>query len=498
MNIRYLSIWFRHLLTDGYALQQPGLNNIPFVMASPEHGRMVIQAVNAVAEADGIHAGMVVADARVIFPSLQVVDAKEGMEEELLNLLAEWCLRYTPDVAIDLPDGLVLNITGCPHLWGGERAYLKDLVLRLRGMGYDARAAIADTVGAAWAVARYGKITPLIENGGQKETLVTLPPAALRLEQVVTERLHKLGLYTIGSFIDMPRSTLRRRFGPEILTRIDQALGTVAERIQPIRPMPPYEERLPCLEPIRTARGIEIAISRLLEKLCLRLYREGKGLRTAILTCHRIDHERQQISISTGRPSRNTEHLFKLFELQIPTIKPALGIELFLLEAGITETLTATQETLWNATGSDEKAVAELLDKIAGKVGADKVHRYMPSEHYWPERSYKEAVSLQDQPATAWRTDRLRPVCLLPRPEKIEVSVPLPDYPPLLFRYGGKPYRIVKADGPERIEQEWWLEEGLHRDYYAVEDEGGARYWLFRSGHFDHEQSGWYLHGFFA
>jgi protein ImuB len=459
---------------------------------------MLIRAVNALAGADGIRAGMVVADARAIYPSLQVLDAKEGMEEELLNSLAEYCLRYTPDIAPNPPDGLILNIKGCPHLWGGEQAYLKDLVLKLRGMGYDVRAAIADTIGAAWAVARYGTITPLVQPGEQKQALSMLPPAALRLEQPVTERLHKLGLYTIGSFLDMPRPALRQRFGPEILTRIDQALGRVTEWMQPIRPVPPCLERLPCLEPVRTAKGIERAIGQLLKELCLRLYREGKGLRIATLTCYRVDKEKQQVRISTGRASRSPEHLAKLFALQIPAIRPALGIELFLLEATVTEALSPTQEALWNAPGKDEKAVAELLDKIAGKVGADKVHRYLPEEHYWPERSYKEALSLQEKPATRWRRDRMRPLSLLPRPEKIEVSVPVPDYPPLLFRYRDRRYRIVKADGPERIEQEWWLEEGLHRDYYAVEDENGARYWLFRSGHFDEEQSAWYLHGFFA
>ena len=153
---------------------------------------------------------------------------------------------------------------------------------------------------------------------------------------------------------------------------------------------------------------------------------------------------------------------------------------------------------LWTAAGSNEKAVAELLDRITGKIGTGKIHRYLPDEHYWPERSCKEAISLQQAPLAAWRMDRWRPVCLLPEPERIEVAVPIPDYPPFLFRYKGEPYQIVKADGPERIEQEWWLEEGLHRDYYCVEDEKGARYWLFRSGHYNEEASAWYLHGFFA
>ena len=119
---RYISIWFRHLLTDGYALGQPSLKDIPFVMAAPERGRMVIRASNVSAETDGVVVGMAVADARAIFPALHVVDAFEGTENELLEMLGEWCLRYTPDVSIDVPDGLILNISGGPHLWGGERA----------------------------------------------------------------------------------------------------------------------------------------------------------------------------------------------------------------------------------------------------------------------------------------------------------------------------------------------------------------------------------------
>lgn len=497
MNTRYLSIWFRHLLTDGYTLEHPEVKEHLFAMAAPENGRMVIRDVNSRAETEGIYAGMAVADARAIFPSLQVADAGEGREEIQLNTLAEWCLRYTPDVATDLPDGLMLHISGCPHLWGGERPYFKDLVLKLSAMGYDVRAAIADTVGAAWAIARYGKITPLIAPGIQKEAISQLPPAALRLSPVITDKLHKLGLYTIGSFIDMPRTTLRRRFGEEILHRIDQVLGVKAEPIHPIRLAPPYEERLPCIEPIRTAKGIEIAIENLLEKLCLRLSKENKGLRYAVLTCYRTDNEKQQADIITGRPSRNVTHLFKLFSLKIPTIKPALGIELFLLEATLTEPLTATQDTLWSASGTDEKAVAELLDKIGGKVGGEHVHRYLPEAHYWPERSYRKATGLQEKPATLWRSDKMRPICLLSQPKRITVTVPLPDYPPLHFFYKNKSYKIIKADGPERIEQEWWLEDGPYRDYYVVEDEHGARYWIFRSGH-SGEQSTWYLHGFFA
>jgi protein ImuB len=494
-----MSIWFRHLTTDRWIIRQPDLKDTSFVLAAPERGRMMIRAASASAEVMGIESGMVVADARAVLPSLQVFDDKPGLTEKLLHALAEWCIRYTPIVGVDLPDGLLLDITGCAHLWGGERAYLKDMVTRLRGSGYDVRAAIADTIGTAWAVCRYGTVTPVVRPGAQAAALSLLPPAALRLEADTLERMQKLGFGQVGSFMSIPSSVLRRRFGPQLLYRLDQALDGAGEIIEPIQPVEQYQERLPCLEPIRTATAILIALRKLLEMLCARFVKEGKGLRKGIFKCYRMDGKIEQIEIGTNSASCNVEHLFKLFELKVSTIEPDLGIELFIMEAPVVEDINQVQETLWNISGSnDQSEIAELLDRLAGRGGGNIIHRYLPDEHYWPERSIKTALSIQEKPQFSWRTDRPRPVNLLPKPERIEVSAPIPDYPPMLFRYQGKVYTIKKADGPERIEQEWWLQEGLHRDYYSVEDERGARYWIFRLGHYDENKREWFIHGFFA
>ena len=500
MQKRFITIWFRHLTTDWLTLRRPELKNTAFVFAAPQHGRKVITAANATAESYGVLPGMPVADAKAMVPDIEIFDEKPERAEKLLRGLGEWCIRYTPLVALDLPGGLILDISGCAHLWGGERAYLKEIVTRLRGSGYDVRAAIADTIGAAWAIARFGKVSPLIESGAQTSALLPLPAAALRLEPVVLARLQKLGLYTVGSFIGMQRTALRRRFGEGLLLRLAQAIGQAEEYIQPLQVPEPFQERLPCMEPIRTAPGIEIAIQRLLETLCLRLQQEGKGIRTAVLKCYRLDGNIQQVEIGTNRASHHLQHLFKLFQLKIASITPALGIELFVMEAMKVEDVELSQEALWaEDPGLDDEGVTELLDRISAKVGAGTIHRYLPDEHYWPERSIKAASTLQEPPLTAWRSDRPRPVRLLARPEAVEVTAPIPDYPPLMFRYKGKAHYIRKADGPERIEREWWLEGGEHRDYYNVEDDEGQRYWLFRSGHYSgSETKQWFLHGYFA
>ncbi|CAN5809901.1 DNA polymerase Y family protein [soil metagenome] len=500
MQKRYVSIWFRYLKTDWFVRRQPGLKQLPFVLVAPDHGRMIITAANDIAEQQGVHIGMALADANAIISSLQYFDDQPALPEKLLNGIAEWCIRFTPAVAIDMPDGLMLDVSGCAHLWGAERPYLADIYKRLKGFGYNIRISITDTIGTSWAVTRFAQNSFIIKPGEQLAALQLLPPAALRIEIEILERLEKLGLRQIDQFIKMPRTALRRRFGQQLLTRLDQALGYEVEMIQPVIPIVPFQERLPCMEPIVTSTGIEIALQRLLDTLCNRLKKEGKGLRYGSFKCYRMDGKIEKIDIGTNRPSRNNKHLFKLFELKIETIEPALGIELFILEAQKTEDLSPVQEKLFGlAVGLDDTGLSELLDRIAGKIGNNHIHRYIPDEHYWPERSFKLAASIHEKLLTPWKLNRPRPLQLLPRPEPIEVTAPIPDYPPMNFRYRGKLHKTVKADGPERIEQEWWLQDGQHRDYYAIEDEEGHRYWLFRLGHYDTAKSyKWFIHGFFA
>jgi protein ImuB len=496
---RFVSIWFHHLTTDWFSIRQPQLNLFPFVLKASAHGRMIITAANAKAEMEGINRGMVLADARAIVPDLQVMDDIPELPEKLLARVAEWCIRFSPIVAIDPPEGLMIDASGCSHLWGGDSDYLTDIERKLKQKGYGVRTAIADTPGVAWAVARYGKHPLVISPKRHVEALLPLPPESLRLEQDTVDRLHKLGLHQVRQFIQMPRPTLRRRFGPHFMMRLDMALGQEIETINPVMAPEPYQERLPCMEPIITATGIEIALRQLLETLCHRLQQEQKGLRAAVFKCYRVDGKIETIDIGTHRPSHSSFHLYKLFEIKLTTIEPALGIELFVLEASKVEDHIAEQGKMWKGAGGlEDLRLSELVDRLSVRLGQEAIHRYVPDEHYWPERSFKPSQTLHEQLETSWPLDRQRPINLLRHPVRIEVTAPIPDYPPMLFRHNGKLHMILKADGPERIEQEWWLQQGQHRDYYRVEDEDGNRYWLFRSGHYDDKNFQWFLHGYFA
>lgn len=497
MGKRFVSIWFRHLTTDWFAIGSPHLRELPFVLRKSVHGRMIITGANVHAEKQGIGVGMVLADARAIVPNLEVLDDKSDLLEKLLKRLAEWCIRFTPVVAVDLPDGIILDATGCAHLWGGELSYVGDITKRLRHRGYDVRVSMADTTACAWAMARFGNEPLLIPDSLHIEALLKLPPEALRLEPAAVERLHKLGLHTIGQFINMPRQALRRRFGQHLLMRLDIAMGQEFETIEPVEPIEPYQERLPCLEPIVTAAGIEIALKELLTTLCLRLQQEQKGLRMAIFKCYRVDGKIEQVEIGTHQPTHHVAHLFKLFANKLATIEPALGIELFVLESPQVEEHLSEQEKMWEGSGGlKDSRIVELIDRLASRIGAQFIRRFFPDEHYWPERSFKRA-SLSDNQVSEWK-NKPRPLKLLQTPEQIEVTSLIPDYPPMLFIHHGKRHKVMKADGPERIEQEWWHQQGQHRDYYRVEDEEGKRYWIFRLGHYHDEKFQWFIHGFFA
>jgi protein ImuB len=254
------------------------------------------------------------------------------------------------------------------------------------------------------------------------------------------------------------------------------------------------------MELIKTREGIEIALNHLLLNLCARLHKEGKGLRKAFFRAYQLEGTASGIEISTNQPTQNVEHLFQLFSIKLSTIEPKDGIELFVLGATVVEEAVIKQEQLWQSGGGmmDGK-LSDLMDRFAARLGPDAIHRFLPTEHYWPERSFKRTTEFAEEPTTGWKLDRPRPLQIVSPPALVEVTAPIPDYPPLNFRYNGQLHKVVKADGPERIEQEWWIQEGEHRDYYAVEDEEGRRYWLFRSGHYNETAAPrWFLHGFFA
>jgi protein ImuB len=414
-----------------------------------------------------------------------------------------------------------LDVTGCGHLFGGEEELLADLVQRLERAGYAARAALAETPGAAWALARFaGAEQPLIvQPGGGAAALAALPVAALRLPGVIVDGLSRMGLRCIGEVDHVPRAPLVARFGELIQRRLDQALGRLDEPISPKQPVPAFRARLGLPEPIGLREDIERGTGRLLSQLGQQLDRAQQGGRAFELACYRADNAVRRIQIRTGRPARDPERLLRLFAQHFDRLDPGPGIEVMVLTAPVSERLAPAQIALpaldkKAAAGLEQRrtkprrddiaapagaAVDDLVDRLAGRLGLDAVLTVAPRESHLPERESRLRLYEPAPPAALWRRNRPRPVRLLTRPEPVEAVALVPDHPPVLFRWRGVTHRIQRADGPERIAGEWWLEERPTRDYFRVEDDAGRRFWLYRDGLFGERTTPrWYVHGLFA
>jgi protein ImuB len=519
-----MSLWLPHFATDRihrrHARERPALlgEGTGLVTAVATAGRALVATVDAVAAANGVAPGLSLADARAMVPALRVHPADPAGDAAALDWLAEWCTRYTPWTAVEASDdgngaALWLDVAGCAHLFGGEGALLGDLLTRLGRFGHAARAAIADTPGAAWAAARFiddpqGAGIVLAPKAA-RDRLIPLPVAALRLPAVMAAELQRLGLRRVGDLLPMPRASLARRFGSLLADRLDQALGLLDEPLSPRRPIVPHQVRLAVAEPVLTAEGIAEALRRLLRRLCRQFDAEQVGARRLELSLYRVDGTVQRTGIGTSRPNREPQALERLFAERIVSIDPGFGIEAMALTAPQVEPLVALQTALvtnppprsgGGQGGGNGPELASLIDTLGNHLGFDSLRSLSPRESHIPERAVAAVSPLADRKQTAWPTLPPRPLRLFARPEPIEAIALLPDHPPVMFRWHARLHRVRHAEGPERIESEWWqpADEAAHpRDYFRIEDDSGRRFWLYRDGQ-PPNGGKWYLHGLFG
>jgi protein ImuB len=518
---RLLALWLPRFATDRLvrrrAAHAPAADlRRPLAVTADDRGRLRLAAVNRAAELAGLRPGMALADARAIEPGLAAAPADPAGDAEALEALADWCGRYTPWTAVDGGDGIVLDVTGCAHLFGGEAGLLRDLVGRLRTIGYESRAAIADGAAAARAVAATGPGygapgdplgDAIVAPGRSGAALAGLPVAGLRLDAGTVADLARLGLRRIGDLYDLPRESLAARFGPGLTERLDRALAREPEPISPRRPLPPHLARLLFAEPIGRTEDVRAALDHLLETLCDGLERAQRGARRLELALYRTDGTAQRLAVGTSRPSRRPAHLRQLFAEAYDRMDAGFGIDAATLGAAATEPLGAEQLALADG-GAAATPLADLIDRLGSRLGLAAISRPVPRESHRPERAVAAAPPLAptgSRPAR-WPDDPPRPVRLFVPPRPVEAVAPAPDDPPLLFRRHGRVHRVARADGPERLSPEWWRavpgdpgDDGEDRDYYRVEDLEGRRFWLFRAGRVrPDEPVRWFLHGSFA
>ncbi len=554
---RILSLWFPRLAAERVARRRGDAVPMPLAVVGDRNGAQVLVSLSAEAEAEGLSLGQPLRDATAICPNLLTVPADPPGEAQFLLTLRRWAGRFSPWVADEAPAGLMIDLTGSAHLHGGEEGVLARVAEDCEALGLTVRAAIADTPGAAWALARYARagVAPLRsgdaidqearatrsraakrrgwERGGNLPRAVTargaeaavivppgrlydaladLPLAALRLAPDVVDRLTRLGLRRVGDIMGLPRAALARRFGADTLRRLDQALGLEPEPVSPARPPMHFAVRLTLPDPIGLRSDVEAALDRLLPPFCDKLKARGRGVRRVLFQGFRADGGVASVEVGLARASDSPDRIRPLLHLKLDQIDAGFGIDCLRLEALATEAVSAvqhrgqievTEQALANAgrvpVGSAQ-ALEDLIGRLGARLGTEAVLRLHPADSHVPAKSAKVLMAAWSQPHDGpWPAPPgPRPLVMF-RPEPVDAPG-VPDLP-TRFRWRRRAFRLRMAAGPERLQPEWWLEDpdwrGGTRDYWRVETEGGDRLWLFygRGGAVTDQ---WYCEGVFS
>ncbi|SFB59310.1 protein ImuB [Rhizobium sp. NFR07] len=501
---RVVSIYLPDLPTDRIRRADPSIpDDQPIAVIARSGSKRWVSSADAAAKRIGVRAGMPAAKAQAIFRGLMLVDADPLADANALDRLGLWALvHYSPIVAIDGIDGLVLDTEGADHLQGGELPMITGIVNMFRSRKLTAKVAIADTWGAAHACVRaISRDTVIVPRGEVVAAVEKLPLSLLRLPEKVVDDLRLLGFRSIGELSATPRAPLALRFGPEPGRRLDQMFGRIKEPIDPIRTAELVEVSRSFQEPIGAAETINKYVGRLVVQLCGELEKRGLGVRRTDLIVHKVDNTIQAIRAGTAKPARDVAWLTKLFKDRTDKIEPGFGIEKLVLVAVAAEPLKEQQKAS-RLLEEDDNDITPLID-IFGNRG-QRVYRVAPVASDVPERSVRQIPAVAEETEESWVGHWRRPVRLFDRPEQIQAIALMPDYPPASITWRGKRHRVKRADGPERVFGEWWRtpnELEAVRDYFAIENDDGERYWIFRSGDGVDPQTGshrWFMHGIFA
>ena len=521
-----MSIWLARLSVDRWRrASTPEADSAPTALIlETAHGPR-ITAANNVGLAAGARAGMLLADARALCPDLAAIPADPAGDLATLEKLALWAQRWGPWSALDPPDGLLVDVTGAAHLFGGEARLLADVAAAFAQRGLTARAALAPTAGAAWALSHYAHRGAAILASGDDplRLLGDLPVAALRLDDDVLTALRRLGIKRLGELAGVSgageddiareaaaRDALRRRFrnrhspAANPLLRLDQLLGKVPEPLLPViaRPMPLVQRRL--MEPLRHRTPLDTVLADLAADMVRALEARGEGARRLELALWRVDGEVLQRRIELAAATREAGHITRLFAARLDDVDAGFGIEMVQLRASWSEPLHLAQADLDAAAEDHGTSLAACIDRLSVRLGPRAVTRPVLRASHIPERAQgwqpPLAPVFPSQHPLAFHT---RPLKLLDRPEPIAVLHAAPDGVPQRFRWRGEVREVTRAQGPERIAPEWWRERSSTRlrDYYRIEDAAGRRYWIYRQGLIGDGRGGvpeWFLQGLYA
>ena len=444
---------------------------------------------------------MSLAHARSLVTKLALQQLPFAPEEDAkqLHALARWALRFAPTVAPDPPDGLLLDIHGCEHLYGGDAGLVAKLATACEQLRLTARIATAPTFAGAHALARYSPRTPVLVSADELATaLAPLPVNALRIEPATSVALAEVGLTHIGALLPLPRGELATRFSPELPAALDQALGHAAETIEPVTLSHPPARTHAFDAPVTLLAAITTVTHDLLAALAAELRHRRHGVQVLQAEFKPIRGAPATITLNLTYPSHHVDHLWSLLAPKVERVNLGFGIEEIRLQAQQTSPLADTQPTFWQDDTAADQAAAfgELVDQLVTQLGPRAVMQVATVPTHVPERAFRR-VKPEARPAHRFDPPAAveRPSRLLNPPEPLRVLALLPDGPPAWLQWHQAAYEIIASVGPERITPPWWEPQPLAtRDYFRVQTAVGRWLWIFR----EPDTGQWFVHGEWA
>ena len=453
-------------------------------------------------------------------PRLHIEPYDSFEDHKALEELAVWCHQFSPLVGLaeeEPVETLLLDVTGIAPLFGGEQALNHQITTAFRQQSLIVQVGLANTVGAAWALAHYfsvGRNEPcavpaiktssdssLPELRGACSGLLELPIEALRLPPAIVETLTRLGLERIGDLLPLPRNELKARFGAALLQRLDQALGKQPEIISQIQSPSDFTVEWLFEHPIAQQSIIQQVIRQLIERLCFMLLKQGKGSLQLSYRLTLLDHQPATFEVGCFRPSADANHLGKLTEMQLERLVLREPVTSIAICSTRHARLSQQQKELFDddSIRRDSPLVASLIDRMAGRLGRQAIVRCVLQSDAQPEKAYRYEPLVGGSGSRKRNSNRSpfslldRPLHLLAKPVALESYTVASNGSPSQFQYGGEQHTVSRHWGPERIETGWWRQRGVRRDYYRVETTQGFRFWIFRSL----QDERWFLHGAF-
>jgi protein ImuB len=520
---RYLALWFPFLSTDRARLRATkplragAPDDPPFVLVEKDRGALRIAALDLAAARSHLAIGMPLSEARALLPNIVAAAADRHADAGCLLAAASACEMFTPLVGMRGGDGLLLDITGCAHLFGGEGPLGAQACRRFIRMGLSTRAAIARTPEAAWAFARFtgGGAVP---SGDEESVARGLPVTALESDEPTTIALSRAGFRTLGDLADRPSNLLTARFGADLVSSLHRILGREDIRITPLRPPPDVMAERHFPEPLLAMESLLTVFEKLAQDIALLLERRSAGGRAFEVSFFRSDGAVRRLTIETAQGTRDAASLMRLIRLRIDALAdpldPGFGFDAIRLGVARIEVLKERQQHLAGEREPDneETALAELVDRMVARFGRESIRRFVAQDTHDPARAGGTAPYLCEAVGAPWSAPEAesppaRPLTLFAQPQPIEVLAEVPDSPPLRFRWRRVLHEVARAEGPERIAPEWWQgavaggdRPPATRDYYRVENAAGHRFWVFREGFYEdaNTRPRWFVHGLFA